>query len=708
MKALLLRVGALGTVAVLGWIAIANAQRGNSVSTAEDSTAGSVAVITEGPARPMVTPPTGDANPLRTSATSSARPYPASTPKTEPAARRPVADPFGLQARRNDSATVTNIAPPSGDSIPDASALGLAQPQNEARSQYPEIPVAASVEQSPAGPALVPNNPMRPADNRLAARPERVANRNADRYTAPAATTDNQEPALLNVEPFATPANPTKAANAARTVKAEPGTLAPLAGGRPTGELATEAEGVGQPGNQQLEGVQSPQLTIQKTAPKEIQVGKPASFRVTVRNTGRVSASDVEVRDMVPKGTRLVGTTPQSTRGTRGEIVWTLGTIQPGEESTVEMQLMPTAEGEIGSVATVHFGADASARSIATRPQLAVQTTAPDKVLIGDKMMLTITVSNPGTGVATGVVLEERIPPGFQHPAGTELEYEVGDLKPGESRKLELPLVANQPGPATNLLSVRGDGSLRAEDKRNVEVLAPQLDVVMEGPKRRYLERQATYQLSVSNPGTASAKQVELVASLPAGLKFVSANNAGYYEEASRTVRWRLEELPANETGSVELVTMPVEAGQHALKLRGTAQKGLAVEKEQPVSVEGIAAILFQVSDSADPIEVGGETTYEVHVVNQGSKAATNVQLAIDLPPELKATAAEGPTRNRTEGSRVLFDGLARLAPKAETTYRLRVKSVKSGDLRTRFQLMTDDMQSPVTKEESTRVFADE
>src|SRR5664280_2193286 len=142
------------------------------------------------------------------------------------------------------------------------------------------------------------------------------------------------------------------------------------------------------------------------------------------------------------------------------------------------------------------------------------------------------------------------LPAGLKHPAGTELEYEVGDLKPGESRKLELPMVANRPGPTTNLLSVRGDGNLRAQDKLDLEVLAPQLDVVMEGPKRRYLERQATYQLSVSNPGTAPAKQIELVASLPSGLKFVSANNAGYYEESSRTVRWRLEELPANETGS--------------------------------------------------------------------------------------------------------------------------------------------------------------
>jgi len=57
--------------------------------------------------------------------------------------------------------------------------------------------------------------------------------------------------------------------------------------------------------------------------------------------------------------------------------------------------------------------------------------------------------------VATGVVLDERIPPGLQHPAGAELEYEVGDLKPGESRRLDLALVANRPGPTTNLLTAR-------------------------------------------------------------------------------------------------------------------------------------------------------------------------------------------------------------------------------------------------------------
>jgi uncharacterized repeat protein (TIGR01451 family) len=469
-----------------------------------------------------------------------------------------------------------------------------------------------------------------------------------------------------------------------------------------------EAEGVGQPGDPQLEGVQSPQLSIQKFAPKEVQVGKPATFRVVVRNTGATAASAVEICDQVPRGAKLVGTTPEAKRGVHGELVWSLGTIRPGEEAKVEMQVTPTTEGEIGSVATVHFGADASARSTVTRPQLLVESSAPSKVMIGDQVTLSIVISNPGTGVATGVVLLERIPAGLQHPAGTELEYQVGDLKPGESRKLELPMRAHKAGLAANMLSARGDGNLRAENECKLEVVAPKLDVVVEGPKRRYLERQATYQFSVTNPGTASAKQVDLVAQLPAGLKFMSANNAGYYEEATRTVHWRLEELPANETGSVELVTMPIEAGQHALKLRGTADKGLVSEKEQPVLVEGIAAILFQVADTADPVEIGGETTYDVRVVNQGSKASTNVRLIVDLPQELKAIAAEGPTQYAVEGNRISFERLAQLPPKAEKTYRVRVKAMRPGDLRARFQLSSDDMRTPVTKEESTRVYADE
>ncbi|MDY0169260.1 MAG: DUF11 domain-containing protein, partial [Thermoguttaceae bacterium] len=452
----------------------------------------------------------------------------------------------------------------------------------------------------------------------------------------------------------------------------------------------------------------TPQVTIEKVAPAAMQVGKPATFVIKVRNTGPVAATGVEVRDQVPKGAQLASTTPRASRGTRGELVWSLGTLDPGEETSVEMQVTPVDEGEIGSVATVHFSAAASAKGVATKPELVVDSSAPSQVLIGETLKLSITLSNPGSGTATGVVLSERVPPGLRHPAGADLEYDVGSLAPGESRKLELDLVADRPGQVTNVIVARGEGNLRAEHRLDIHVIAPQLELAVDGPQRRFLEREAVYEVGISNPGTAPARNVELVAHLPDGLEFVSANNAGHFDEATRAVHWRLEELPVQETGVVKLVTMPVRAGEHSLRIRGTAAKGVEAESEQPVLIEGIAAILFEVRDVVDPIEVGGETVYEINVLNQGSKAASNVRVHVLLPPEMQPVAAEGPAQHVIEGRQIAFEPLSRLAPKADTVYRVRVRGLEPGDLRVRVQLLTDEMGDvPVTKEESTRVYSD-
>jgi uncharacterized repeat protein (TIGR01451 family) len=473
-------------------------------------------------------------------------------------------------------------------------------------------------------------------------------------------------------------------------------------------DTASASEGTGRPGTRQLEGAQSPQLTIEKSAPAEVQVGKPAKFEIKVRNAGSVAAQGVEIHDEIPKGTKLVSTTPAATAGPRGELVWSLGTINPGDQVVAQLELMPVAEGEIGSVASVTFRADASARTIATRPQLILQVSAPKQVMIGNDATLTIRLSNPGTGAANGVVIAEKVPAGLKHPAGGELEFEVGTLKPGQSRQIDLTLKAAQPGRVVNTLTARGEGNLKAEERAEFDVIAPALAVAMTGPTRRYLERQATYTVSVSNPGTAPAKDVQLVTQLPKGLKFVKANNSGQYDPNTNSVTWSLEELPAAETGSVTLVALPIEVGEQRMKVQGKAQQGLSDEKDQTVIVEGLAALAFDVQVSDDAIEIGGETTYQIHVVNQGSKAASNVQIAAVFPPELKATHAEGPSREAVEEHRVQFEPLARLAPKSDATFRIRAQALAAGDLRIKVQLMTDEMRQPVTREESTRVYTDQ
>lgn len=467
-------------------------------------------------------------------------------------------------------------------------------------------------------------------------------------------------------------------------------------------------DGTGKPGDHVLEGPQKPALVIQKFAPGEIQVGKPAKFVVQVRNVGGQTAQNVAIRDEVPQGTKLVNTTPKADIDA-SQLTWHIGSLSAGEERTVEMQLMPTVEGEIGSVATVSYAAQASAKTRCTMPQLAIRMTAPNEVMIGQEQRVKIELRNPGSGDATGVMLFENVPQNVKHAAGPALEFEIGTLRAGETRELELVLLAEKAGKVTNVLSARAEGNLQVQQQVEFEVIAPGLAVGVNGPERRYLERPATYEVSIENPGTASARDIQLTTKLPKGLKFVRANNMGEYDAATHTVYWSLAELPKGERGTVELVAMPVETGPQTLEVEGHASRqGLSDQAKQSIVVEGLAAIMFQVRDLEDPIEVGRETGYEIRVVNQGTKAATNVQVTVSLPAGMQLVSAEGEANHAAQGGNIVFEPIPQLAPKADTLLRVKAQGVQPGDQRVTVEVKTDDLDQPIRKEESTRIFGDQ
>lgn len=488
-----------------------------------------------------------------------------------------------------------------------------------------------------------------------------------------------------------------------------PGPLA--SGSSSTPSAAASAPGMrggGRPGPADMEGVQTPTLTVAKSAPQETQVGQPARFKVTVRNVGSIPASDLIVRDEVPQGTSLIQTDPPSHQSPAGAVEWQLGTLEPGREVTVMMEVMPHEEGEIGSVATVAFQTSASARTMTTRPQLVLEHDGPRQILVGEDVVFNIKISNPGSGIAYNVMLAEDVPEGLRHYDGRELEFRVGNLQPGETRLLELKLRADKPGPVVNLLNASADAGLLVSDEYQFEVVAPLLQVSVNGPRRRYLERQAAFEITVANPGTAPAQDVQLVAKLPRGLRFMNTNNAGQYDSSSHSVRWSLAELPAKEMGTVELAAMPIKMGDHRIQVESSADMGLSSRTEHGLQVEGLAALLFTVTDVSDPIEVGGQTTYEIHVVNQGSKPATNLRLGALIPAGMEPVSGEGPARVNIEGNRVLFEPLARLAPQADTFYKVHVRGTSPGDKRVQVRLVSDEVSEPVTKEESTHVYADQ
>ncbi|MCA9240857.1 MAG: DUF11 domain-containing protein [Planctomycetales bacterium] len=515
-----------------------------------------------------------------------------------------------------------------------------------------------------------------------------------------ASTPLSMEPRELETELAPMPTEPA----ATHTALAEPQRTIEPQGAQPVRGMPI---GGGRPGERSLEGQQQPTIAIQKFAPAEIQVGKPCKFLVKVRNVGQRPAMDVVVHDQAPSGVQLTATQPRAeVSGDR--VAWELGDLAPGEERVLEMEVTPVEEGELGSVATVTFSADASVRTTCTKPQLAIRMVAPSKVMVGGEQTIQIEIKNPGTGDATNVVILENVPENLRHAAGPVLEFAVGTLHSGETRRLQLNMVAESPGRVVNVLTAQADGNLQVEQKVEFEVVAPDLQIAVDGPKRRYLERPATYTVKIGNPGTAAARDVKLVTKLPQGMKFVNANNLGEYDPATHAVYWSLAELPSGESGAVQLTTLPIAPGEHMLQVQGQALNGLEDKTTHGTTVEGIAALKFTVLDLEDPIEVGGETEYEVRVANQGTKAATNVRVQVTAPSGMRVISAAGDARHRVQGGLIEFEPIRQLMPRSELTFRVRVQGAQPGDHRLVVEVGSDDLAQPVRKEESTRVFGDE
>ena len=608
---------------------------------------------------------------------------------------QPASDPYSAETYPGDAASQTSdqsaiassydaSSTPSAQELPQSSTSGEAENADSISAQSPPRRLGGSK------PALAGNRES--SEKRLSRSEQRSA------QTEPIAVADASANSSSEASPLA-------GNNYPATDEANDNPL--NADNAQTVSTADSQIGVGQLGPKELDGPQSATLAVTKFAPHEVQVGAAEKYRISVRNAAGTTAKNVRVIDEIPEHTRFVKATPSPIANQGGALEWEIPEIRPGGQFDIEMELVALEEGEIGSVAKVVVTHLAGMRTRATRPQLALSVSSPKSVLKGQNVTFSVKVANTGSGVARNVTLEEIVPEQLEHPDGRELELAIDKLEPGEVRQFDLTLKAAQAGSVLNRLTARGAGDLAVQQDVELEVIAPQLELAVNGPKYRYLETKAAFAISVSNPGTASADDVLLTVKMPPGLEFIEANNAGYYNAERHTVAWSLVSLPAGRAGDVKLIARPTKAGDFALKLDAKSGKELTTEMEHPLRVEGLASLSFSVTDLEDPIEVGAETIYEIRVSNPGSKAASNVRVVGLAPSGLRIVGGKGGESHQIEGDRISFSPIASLAPKAEVAFQVRAVAETDGDLRLRVEISSDEVQ-PVVKEEPTKVYSAE
>lgn len=448
----------------------------------------------------------------------------------------------------------------------------------------------------------------------------------------------------------------------------------------------------------------NPALSVQVQGPPEIQPGNSCTYRIVVRNNGTTAAEGVQLVARVAGPVSDVETEPTSHR--EGEyLVWDLGTVDSSATHTVTVRLKPVGEGEIVVAARVLVAANVASRTRVTQPRLTLVKVGPSQVEKGERVRFLITVSNPGTGTARNVLIRDTMPEGFQHPAGTNLEYEVGDLGPGESRDIPLEVVAVKAGSFTNTAVATADGGLKAQASATVVVTEAALVVEKSGPERRYLGEEATYVIRVRNAGTAPARGVTVVDVLPPGLKLETTPPGANVSRDQRTVTWNAGVLPPGAERVYEVSCTTVRPGEQVNRIVATASGGLKSEAECQTMVLAVPALLLEVIDTDDPLEVGATTTYEVRIVNQGTKPIEGLSVRVEIPEGMEFLAADAPAGFRETEGAVIFDSIPPIAPRASIAFYLRVRGLTPGDKRVRVRVETGPLGVPIVEEESTKVY---
>lgn len=453
-------------------------------------------------------------------------------------------------------------------------------------------------------------------------------------------------------------------------------------------------------------GPQTPQVTVEWVKKSDINVGQECVVHLVVKNTGVIPASQVEVDALFPPTIRLTAVEPKPVAATH-RLTWSFPLLAPGAEKSIEVKMIPSRRGDLGTTAQVRFTGTAAAVFKVEEPLLKVALKGPAEVMIGDPASQFVMVSNPGTGVAQDVKIVAQLDEGLEYPRSEKLEMAVGSLAPGETRTVRLPLTAIKGGKFAVRVSATSEGDLTAEAESTVNVIAPSLTVAVDGPGLRYKGRSAKYVLTVKNDGTVPNNNVRVTQSVAAGFRFISADRGGKYDAAQKNIQWFVGRLEPGATAEVSCELMAADLGDFTQAVSVTSDSGVQVDSKVVTQIDGASALTMEIVELDDPVEVGTETAYEIRLKNDGSKAATNVALACELPPAVELINARGASDGAVEGKLLVFKALAELNPGTQAIYRVHVKASAEGNHKLRARLTSNSIQEPLIREEQTKFYSD-
>src|SRR5438093_1298318 len=421
-------------------------------------------------------------------------------------------------------------------------------------------------------------------------------------------------------------------------------------------------------------------LSVAKTGPATVDAVQNLTYTITVTNNGPSAAVSVVVRDTLPAGATFASASNGGTEA-GGVVTWpAAASLANGASLSRTVTVTAPTTGTLLNVAradaatidpdSTNNNGSASGNRVTTTvhelANLAVTKTGPASVDAAQTFTYTITVTNNGPSTAASVVVRDTLPAGVTFDSASN----GGSLAAGVVTWPSVPSLANGASlsrtvtvtapPTGTLLNVaRADAATDDPDSTNnngsdpanrVTSSIPELaDLVVAktGPATVDAAQNFSYTISVTNNGPSDAPSVVVRDTLPAGVTFVSASDAG--SEAAGVVTWPA--VASLASGATMLRTVTVTAPPTGT-LINVARVDAATDDPDSTNNNGsnpgnrVATAVHEFADltltKTGPATIGAaqDFTYTITVTNNGPSDAASVVVRDDLPAAVTFVSA--------------------------------------------------------------------
>ncbi len=476
----------------------------------------------------------------------------------------------------------------------------------------------------------------------------------------------------------------------------------------PVQEKYKEAKPAAKP--RSMEGLlftqKSPVLAVEATGPRRTSVGRETRFKIALRNTGDVSAHDVLLVVQIPAGAEVVAAHPsvgeaRLPAGQEGAPVlrWSMSEVPARSQEELDLTLLPRKNEAIELAVQWTFAPDSQQIIVDVQePKLQLQLAGPKEVNFGEKAVYKLTFSNPGDADAENVVVTLPAVGGGDEPADS---HAIGTIRAGESKTVEMELLARQMGRLTIKAEAVADSGLRTEVSEEVTVRRAGLKIELEGPKNQYARTNVNYKVLVSNTGNAAAADVQVAVQLPQRSKYISSTSGG--QASGERILWTLDSLEPGQQQVLQFKCQLESGGMNRLQAAAVASdlKDLATLSTE---VQAVADLALSVVEPEGAYAVGEEVMYEIRIKNRGTTAAEGINVVAYFSEGVEATAATG-GRYQVSPGRITFGTISSIAADKEVVLKIKARADQPGNHVFRAEVTCAALGSKLAQEGTTRFY---